>query len=75
MGNNVGQSMGTRQREGAQQAAVSLSTALPPRKGKGLMAPSPHLLFMIIRSPGRLGLTLATGLMAQLLNGLDSLTA
>jgi hypothetical protein len=76
MGKNMGQSTGTRQWEEAQQAAVSLSTALPLWKGKGLTALPPHPPpFMIIVSPGRLGLTLATGLTAQSLNGLDGLTA
>ncbi len=76
MGNNVGQSAGTRQREGARQAAVSPSTALPPQEGEGLMAPPPHPPpFMITVSPGRLGLTLAMGSIAQWLNGLDGLTA
>jgi hypothetical protein len=72
VGDNVGQSAGMRQREGARQAAVSLSTAPPPREGKGLMAPPPHPPpFMIIVSLGRLGLTVATGSMAQWLDGLD----
>jgi hypothetical protein len=76
MGNNVGQSAGMRQREGAWQATVSPSTALPPREGKGLTAPPPHPLpFMIIISLGWLGLTVATGLMAQWLDGLNSLMA
>jgi hypothetical protein len=74
--NNVGQSTGIRQLEGAQQATVSLSTALLPQEGKGLMALPPHLPpFMIIVSPGRLGLTVATGLTAQWLDGLNGLTA
>ena len=64
------------QQEGAQQAAVSPSTALPPRKGKGLTAPPPHPPpFMIIVSSGRLGLTLTMGLTAQWLDGLDGSTA
>ncbi len=76
MGDNVGQSAGMRQREGAQQAAVSPSTALPPREGKGLTAPPPHPPpFMIIVSLGRLGLTVATGLTAQWLDWLNGLTA
>jgi hypothetical protein len=72
VGNNVGQSMGMRQWKGARQAAVSLFTALPRREGKGLAAPLPHPPpFMIIVSLGRLGLTVATGLTAQWLDGLD----
>jgi hypothetical protein len=66
VGDNLGQSAGTRQQEGAQQAAVSPSTALPPREEKGFTAPPPHPPpFMIIVSPGRLGLTQATGSTAQ----------
>ncbi len=76
MGNNVGQSAGMRQREGAWQAAVSLSTALPPWEMKGLTALPPHPPpFMIIVSPERLRLTLAMGLMAQWLNRLSGSTA
>ncbi len=76
MGNNVGQSVGTRQWEVAWQAVVSPSTVLPPREGKGLTALLLHPpSFMIIVSPGRLGLTLATGSTAQWLNGLEGLTA
>jgi hypothetical protein len=76
VGNNVGQSAGTRQREGAWQAAVSPSTAPLPREGKGLTALLPHPPpFMIIVSPGRLGLTLATKSTAQWPDGLDGLTA
>jgi hypothetical protein len=83
MGDNMGQSAGTRQQEEARQAAVSLATALLLQEGKGLMAPSPHPSpFMIIVSPGRLGLALATdpqlngltGSTAQRLDGLGGLT-
>jgi hypothetical protein len=42
VGNNMGQSAVMRQWEGARQAAVSLSTALLLREGKGLTAPPPH---------------------------------
>jgi hypothetical protein len=64
------------QQEGAQQAAVCPSTALPLQEGKGLTAPPPHLLpFMIIVPPGWLGLTLAMGLTAQWLNRLNGLMA
>ncbi len=66
MGDNVGQSAGTKHREGAWQVAVSPSTAPPPQEGKGLTAPPPHPpSFMIIVSPRWLGLTLATGSTAQ----------
>jgi hypothetical protein len=76
MGNNVGQSAGTRQWEGAMQAAVPPSTVLPPQEGKGFTAPLPYPSpFMIIVSPGQLGLTLATGLTAQWLDRLDGLMA
>jgi hypothetical protein len=76
VGNNMGQIARTRQREGAWQATVSPSTALPPWEGKGLTAPPPHPPpFMIIVSPGWLGLTLVTRLMAQWLDGLDGLMA
>jgi hypothetical protein len=61
VGNNMGQSAGTRQWEGAQQAVVSPSTALLPQEGKGLMALPLHLPpFMTIVSPGRLVLGIST---------------
>ena len=72
MGINVGKSAGTRQWEGAWQAAVSPSTMLTPWEGKGLTAPPLHPPpFMIIMPPGWLGLTLTMGSTAQLLNGLN----
>ena len=76
VGNNLGQSTGMRQQEGARQATVSPSTAPLLQEGKGITAPPPHPLpFMIIVSLGQLGLTVATGLTAQWLDGLNGLTA
>jgi hypothetical protein len=74
VGDNVGQSTGTRQQEGAPQAAVSLTTVLTPQEGKGITTlPPPPPLFMIIVSPEWLGLTLAMRSTVQWFDRLDGL--